>query len=157
LRISRGDLLVDLACRRVPERMLVAHRAIEPALCRLVAACCEMHIAELFVVALGGSRRRRKRERQSERKRGCSGEFEYRHLDGGHGVAPLSMTQREWVSGTDCLQSPWSRPSIAPNAAEVRLLTAVPRHPTVPPNERALTCAPKPLEDSMIRAFGLAA
>ena len=57
VRIRLQDLLEDLLGRLVPERVLVAHRAVEPSLRRLVARCREMNRAEPLlgiVLAAGG-------------------------------------------------------------------------------------------------------
>src|SRR4051812_12201202 len=49
LRIGRSRLVEDLAGGAIPERMLIAHRAIEAPLRRFVAGRGEMNIAELLV------------------------------------------------------------------------------------------------------------
>ena len=48
-RIGLGGVLEDFLRLRVPERMLVAHAAVEAALRDVVARCREMHGAEALV------------------------------------------------------------------------------------------------------------
>jgi hypothetical protein len=58
IRVGFGHLLEDLLGGAVPERMLIAHRAIEAPLRGLVAADGEMHVAELLLAtALRGDTR----------------------------------------------------------------------------------------------------
>jgi hypothetical protein len=49
LRVGGGDVIENVSCGAVPERMLVPHSAIEPALRNLVAGNFEMDVAELLI------------------------------------------------------------------------------------------------------------
>ena len=69
-RVGLDRLLVDFLGFRIPERVLVSHRAIEPPLRRLVARCREMHRAQFLIrIFLGQTRCARSKHRHGRNGR----------------------------------------------------------------------------------------